>query len=140
MQTLGAETNGISMLTAHAVVKQGPDAGTIQDAVANAVAAYVLAHPEATLIDLDLAGGGAGNTFFATLLLVPGSVSTPTEERVANMVFHWFQASDMATLQAKMNVAFPLFATGSSLWAWDVSSAGAGALWIACLVTWLPGE
>lgn len=140
MQTLGAETNGIPLQTSHVICKQGSDADTLSVTVDRAVDAYVLAHAQAGLIDLDLAGGGAGNTFIATLIVFPGSVSTPVEERLTNMAFHWFQASDFTTLQTKLNTALAAMAAGDALWAWDVSSAGAGAVWVAVLVTWQPGE
>jgi len=139
MQTLGAETDGILLSTAHTICKQGSDFDTLFTTVDHAVSAYVLAHPTAGLIDLDLAGGGAGNTFIATLLVHPGSVETPTEELLSNMGFHWVQASDFTTLQSKLNAVLAALDPDASLWAWDVSSAGAGAVWIAVLVTWTPG-
>lgn len=139
MLTLATEVNGIDLHTAHAICKSGSDFDTLEGSIGRAVTTYVTANPTAVLIDLSLSGGGAGNTFMATLLVAPVGGS-PTEERLVNQVFHWFTAPDRLTLQTKLNDFFTALAGGNALWAWDIACAGDGAVWVAVLLTWQPGE
>jgi hypothetical protein len=138
MQTQGVPTAEAPIGVGHFICKQASDFDSLETAITNATAAYVLANPDAQLIDLSLAGGGAGNVFMATMLFVPGSIDTPLPERFVSMVVKYFTASDQATLQSKMNAYLGTLGGTIALWAWETSCAGNGAVWIAILVTYNP--
>lgn len=141
MQTQGVQTTEIPIGNGvgHFICKQANDFDSLATMVANATAAYIVLNANAQLIDVSLAGGGAGNVFMATLLVVPGDNETPTEERLTNMAVQFFTASDHATLQSKLNAYVTSLGADIALWAWETACAGDGAVWIAMLVTYTPG-
>lgn len=134
MQSQGIETDGIPFKTGISACVQALDAVTMAAEVASQVATIALAQPNSLLIDLDLAGGGSGGAFMCTLLSQNGSGGTPANIKIQNLVFHWFEAIDAASLAGKMNIYRATLGSLISLWAWDVT--GSVGKWIGVFVTW----
>lgn len=137
-QTQSVQTEDLEIDTGDAafIVRQAQDLKSLREEVARAVAAYVLANADSTLIDITLSTGGAGAAFMANLLVVKGQ-STPALQRLSALTFKWFTASDPNTLQTKMNAYLATLANHTSLWAWDMTGGGAGGIWTCVLVTWV---
>lgn len=139
MQAQGFEVSGLPIGTGSFIVRQANDIPTLAAEMARAMNAYVVAHPNAILFDIDLAGGGAGNVFLAQVLMLQnGGEGTRPGDLFANQHIAWFFGSDAHTLQVKENAYLATLASNLSLWAWSASCAGDGAIWGKVLVTWNP--
>lgn len=138
MQIQGVDTDGVAVQLGSFICAQATELVGLSEQISASVTAYVTAHPEAALLDLDLAGGGMGGVLIATLIVTPTSdveVETPLDA----LTFNFFQASDAQTLQTKLNEFLLTLGNSDAIWAWDVTSMGAGATWVACLATYTPG-
>ncbi|MGH7605553.1 MAG: hypothetical protein ACRENK_16360 [Gemmatimonadaceae bacterium] len=137
-QTQGAETDGLALLGGNTIVVQAQDFDSLAAQVATEVAKVVALHVDATLIDITLAGGGAGGTYLATLITSTQDEDLPANQALEAMTFKFFEALDAHSLQAAMQAYQDTVAAGWALWAWDVAAAGVGAKWIGVWVTWNP--
>lgn len=140
MQTQGFEVSGLPIGNGTFIVRQANDIPTLAAEMARGMAAYLVAHPQAILFDIDLSGGGAGNVFLAQALMIPGNIEGDPADMFANQEIVWFFGSDAKTLAAKENAYLLTLGPSFSLWAWSAASAGDGAIWGKVLVTWNPSE
>ena len=138
MQTQGVEVSALPIGNGSFIVRQANDIPTLSAEMQRGFDAYLIAHPNAILFDIDLTGGGAGNVFICQALMVPGNSEGPAEDMFANQEIQWFFGSDAHTLQTKENAYLLTLGPSFSLWAWSAASAGDGAIWGKVLVTWNP--
>ena len=104
---------------------------TLEGKVAASFAAQLLAHPVSQLVDIYVAGGGAGGVFQATILY--STVEATHFPPLVDQNVKVFQAPDPQTEKTKI-AAFLALPTTDRITFADKVAAGAGALWVDLLV------
>ena len=124
LQNAGVPTDGLQL-----VITQANNAKQIEDQLQTSINALGQV-TNMGLVDVSIAGGGAGNVASATLLAQANVAFVPLAECTA----HVFEAPDRATLgQITAERLFEL--ENTKIVAWDTAVSGDGAVFLALYIS-----
>jgi hypothetical protein len=111
------------------------NAAELQRQIRAAQTAFLVANPDAELVDVQCAGSGPGNVFGALVLCTLLTDEAHAYLRLDETIFDVLEAADQRTLILELTGLFQATAPNRTFYCWDQAIGGSGSPFLAVVAS-----